>query len=87
MALLVLGNLGISIGGQVTHDDRHLVQSRSHRCAQSLGAEMNAVATLAIRGMHDQRLQDAALLDIHGEFFLRGLGKFGARVVRVLVEK
>jgi hypothetical protein len=48
---------------------------------------MNAVATLAIRAMHDQRLQDAALLDIHGEFFVRDIGKLGARVVRVLVEK
>jgi len=37
--------------------------------------------------MHDQRLQDAALLDIHGEFCVRGLWKLCARVVRVLVEK
>lgn len=47
-------------------------------CAQSLGSEVNAVASFVIRGMHDERLQDAALLDVFGEFFERGLGELGS---------
>ena len=87
MALLVLGDLGIAVGGHIAHDDRHFVKTRSNRCAQSLGIEVDAVAAFAIRGMHDEWLQDAAPLDVRGEFFERALGELGARVVRILIQK
>lgn len=44
---------------------------------------MQAVAALRIDGMHDQRLQDAALSDVIGEFVDLSVGELGARVVRV----
>jgi hypothetical protein len=87
VAFLVLGDLGVAIGGDVAHDDRHFVKARSNRCAQSLGTEVDAVAAIAIREMHDERLQDAALLDVGGEFFERSLGELRAGVVRILIQK
>lgn len=33
MALLVLGDLGVAIDGQVAHDDWHFVQTRANRSA------------------------------------------------------
>ncbi len=53
------------------------------RGTQSLGAEVDAVAALRVGGMHDDRLQDAALADVVGEFVDLGVGELGARVVRV----
>lgn len=67
MALLVLGDLGIAIGGQVSDDDRNLMQPGADRCTQPLGAEVNFVPAIAVGRMHDERLQDAALLDVRGK--------------------
>ena len=87
MALLVLGDLGVAIDGQIAHNGRDFVQARSNCSAQSLGTEMDAVAAIAIRGMNDERLEDPALLDVGSKFFERGLGELGARVVRILIEE
>jgi hypothetical protein len=43
-------------------------------------------AALAIGRMHDERLQDAALLDVRGELCKGVLGELGAWVLRILVE-
>jgi dienelactone hydrolase len=86
MALLVLGDLGVAIGGQVAHDDWNFMRSGSDRCAQSLGTEVDAVTALTVRRMHDERLKDAAQLHVDGELFERGLGELGTRVVRVFVQ-
>jgi hypothetical protein len=48
---------------------------------------MDEVAAIAIRRMNDERLEDAALLDVCRQFFERGLGELGARVVRILVQQ
>ena len=86
LAFLVLGDLGIAVGTHVAHDDWNFMQSGSDRRAQSLGTEVDAVASFAIRGTHDERLQDAALSHVDGEFFEVGLGELGTRVVRVFVQ-
>jgi hypothetical protein len=48
---------------------------------------VDAIAAFAIRGMNDERLEDAALLDVRSKFFERCLGELGARVVRILVKQ
>ena len=75
MAFLVLGDLCIAISRQVGHDDRNLPKPDSDRGAQPLGAEVDSVPAVAIGGMHDQRLQDAALLDVRSELRKRVLGE------------
>ena len=87
MTFLVLRDLGVAIDGQVAHDDWHFVQARSNSSAESFGTEMDEVAAFAIRRMNDKRLEDAALLDVRGEFFERGLGELGARVVHILMKQ
>lgn len=67
VALLVPRDLGIAIGGQVAHDSRNLMKPGSNSRAQPLGAEVDAVPAVAIGRMHDERLQDAALLDVRSE--------------------
>ena len=47
---------------------------------------MDEVAAFAIRRMNDERLEDAALLDVRGKFFERDLGELGARVVRIFMK-
>jgi hypothetical protein len=37
--------------------------------------------------MNDERLKDAALLNVRSKFFERGLGELGARVVRILMKQ
>jgi len=60
------------------------MEPSSNRCAQTFGAEVDAVPAFAICGMHDQRLQDASVADVLGELVERGCGELGARVGRVL---
>ena len=86
MALLVLGRLGIRIGRHVEDDDGQLGQSDPDRRAQPFGAKVDAVAAFAINGMYDEGLQDAAQLDVGGEFFEGGFGELGTRVVCVFAE-
>ena len=62
------------------------MQTGANRCAQPLGAEVDLVPAIVIGRMHDERLQDAALLDVLSELCERLLGELGARVVRILVE-
>jgi hypothetical protein len=45
------------------------------------------VAALRVGVMHDQRLQDAALADVVGEFVELGVGEVGAWVARVFVHR
>ena len=47
---------------------------------------MDEVAAIAIRRMNDERLEDAALLDVRRQFFERGLGELGTRVIRILMQ-
>ena len=56
------------------------MEARSNRSAQSLGTEVDAVAAVAVGGMNDERLEDAALLDVRSKFFDRDLWELGARV-------
>ena len=63
------------------------MQPGSNCCAQSPGTEMDEVAAIAIRTVNDERLEDAALLDVRSKFFERGLGELGARVVRILMKQ
>jgi hypothetical protein len=37
--------------------------------------------------MNDERLEDAALLDVRSKLLERGLGELGARVVSILIEE
>jgi hypothetical protein len=87
VTLLVLGDLGIAIGRLVAHDNRNLIEPGSHRGAQALGAEVDAVPALTIGRVHDERLQDTTLSDVRGEFFDRVFGELGSRVVRILVQQ
>ena len=87
MPLLVLGDLCVAINGQLAQDNRHFAQTRSNRSAKSLSAEMDEVAAIAIRRMNDERLEDAALLDVRSQFFERGLGELGTRVIRILMQQ
>jgi CheY-like chemotaxis protein len=87
MPLLVLGDLRVAINGQLAQDNRHFAQTRSNRSAKSLSAEMDEVAAIAIRRMNDERLEDAALLDVRSQFFERGLGELGTRVIRILMQQ
>jgi hypothetical protein len=84
---LALLNLGVGIGQRVAYDHRDFNQPRTLRRTPTLGAEVNEAASLRIDGMHDDRLQDAVLPNVFGEFVELGLGDIGARVVRVFAQR
>lgn len=86
VALLVLGDLCIGVGEYIAHDNGHFRQAGSLSRAPALGAEVDAIATGRVGGMHDDRLQDAVLADVLGEFVELNFGELGARVGRVLLE-
>ena len=86
MALLVFGNLRIRVGRRVAHNDRHLKQSRSYRCSQPLGPEVNSMSSIGVGRMNNDWLQDAMLQNVFSEFFYFGFRDFGARIVRADVE-
>ena len=54
---------------------------------QTLGAEVDEVATVPIGRVHDDGLQDAVLADVFSQLLELGVGKFGARVVAVFVQQ
>lgn len=80
VALLVLGHL-------CANNDGNLLQTCPLGRAQSLGAEVDAVAAIRIGGMNDDGLQDAVPADVVGECVELGVGELGARVVRVFLER
>jgi hypothetical protein len=86
VALLVLGDLGIAICRQVANNDRNLKKPSADRSAQPLGAEVDTVPAILVGRMHDDRLKDAALLDVLSQQFERVLGELGAGVVGILVK-
>ena len=43
------------------------MEAGTDRCAQPLGAEVNLVPAVAVGRMNDERLQDAALSDVHSK--------------------
>lgn len=84
--LLVLGHLGVRVGWCVTHDDGHLDQPRQLRCAPATGAEVDAIAPVAVNRMHDDGLENAALTNVLGQLGEFILGQLRARVARVLMQ-
>ena len=78
MALLALSDLVIGVDRRVANDDRDFAQAALQRGAQSLGAEVKAVAALRVGGMRNEGLQDAALANVVGEFVDLGVGELGA---------
>ena len=85
VALLDLGDLRVGIRRQITNDDRNVRQSGLPCGPQTLGAEVDQVATIAISGVHDDGLQDAVLAEIFSQLIKIGFGKFSAWVVAVFV--
>jgi hypothetical protein len=61
-------------------------RERVRHCTVRRARADKAVSAGRIDGIHDDRLQDAALADVVGKFVDLRLGELGARVVRVFVE-
>jgi hypothetical protein len=87
MPLLVLGGLRIGIGRHVTNHDRDFGQPRTLRRTPALRAEVNAVPTLLVGRMNDDRLQDAVLTNVFRQRIQLCFRELGARVVRVFDQK
>ena len=75
----------VGVGGCITNDNGNLFQFCELRRAPPLRAEVNLMPPHRVDGMNNDGLQDAALTDVFGEFLELGLGKFGARIVGVLI--
>lgn len=87
MALLVFGDLGVGVGRRVADDNGNFLQTGAHCSTQSLGTEVQPVAAIGVNEMNDQRLQDAVLPNVFGEFIDLGFGELGARIVWVFVDQ
>ena len=85
--LLILGDQRVAIEILRADRDGHLGETGALGGTQPLRTEPDAVAASRIGGVNDDRLQQAALSDVVGEFVDFAISEFGTRVVRVLVEE
>ena len=84
VALLVFGDLCISVRREIADRDGHFPEARSPRRPESLGAEVKAVPAAFIGRVNDQGLQDAARRDVVRQLNQLCVGELRARVALVL---